>query len=55
MQNYSIFCQFRSNLAITHTIAIKWKGKYNAVVVDCQHSLGLCGDRKKKNPPKKKN
>ena len=38
-QNYDIFCQFRSKLAITHTIAIKWKEKYDAVVVDCHHSL----------------
>ena len=42
-RNYSIFCQFRSKLAITHTIAIKWKEKYDAVVVDCHHSLRLCG------------
>ena len=33
MQNYSIFCQFRSKLAITLTIIIKWKEKYDAVVV----------------------
>ena len=44
-QNYRIFCQFGSKLAITHTIAIKWKEKYHAVVVDCHHSLRLCGDR----------
>ena len=47
MQNYDIFCQFRSKLAITHTIAIKMEGKYNAVVVDCHHSLCLCGDKVK--------
>ena len=47
MQNYGIFSQFRSKLAITHTIAIKWKQKYNAVVLDCHHSLRLCGDRMK--------
>ena len=41
MQNYGIFCQFRSKFAITQTIAIKWKEKYDAVVVDCHH----CGDR----------
>ena len=35
MQNYGIFCQFRSKLAITHIIAIKLKEKYDAVVVDC--------------------
>ena len=33
-QIYAIFCQFTSKLAITHTIAIKWKEKYDAVVVD---------------------
>ena len=47
MQNYDIFCQFRSQLAITHTIIIKWKEKYDAVVVDCHHNLHLCGDRMK--------
>ena len=31
--------------AITHTITIKWKEKYNAVEVDCHHNLRLCGDR----------
>ena len=54
MQNYDIFCQFRSKLAITHTIAIKWKEKYDAVVVDCQHSFRLFGDRMKMSLPKKK-
>ena len=49
-QNYGIFCQFRSKLAIIHTIAIKWKEKYNAVVEDC-HSLHLCGDRMKMSLP----
>ena len=43
------FGQFRSKLAITHTIAITWKEKYDAVVVDCHHSLSLCGDRIKMN------
>ena len=38
-QNYCIFCQFRSKLAITHTTVFKWKEKYDAVVVDCHHSL----------------
>ena len=38
MQNYDIFCQFRSKLALSHTIAIKWKEKYDAEVVDC-HNL----------------
>ena len=35
VQNFDIFCQ----LAITHTIAIKWKEEYNAVVafVWCQN------------------
>ena len=28
-QNNDIFCKFRSKLAITHNIAIKWKDKYN--------------------------
>ena len=32
-QNYHIFCQFRSKLAITHTFAIKWKEKYNSEIV----------------------
>ena len=43
MQNYDNICQFR----ITHTIAIKWKEKYDVVVVDPQHSLGFYGDRMK--------
>ena len=50
--NYGLFCQFRSQLAITHTIAIKWKEKYDAVVVDS--SLHLCGDRMKMRLLKKK-
>ena len=50
MQNYSIFCQFRSKLAITHNIAIK-KEKYDAVAVDCHHSLHLL---MKMSLPKKK-
>ena len=33
VQNYDIFCQFRSKLAITNTIAIKRKEKYDAVEV----------------------
>ena len=37
---------------MTHTIAIKWKEKYDVVVVDCHHSLCLCGDRMKKSLPK---
>ena len=41
------FYQFKSKLATTHTITIKWKEKYDAVVVDCHHSLHLCGDRRK--------
>ena len=41
-------------LAITLTIAIKWKEKHVAVVVDCHHSLRLCGDRMKMSLPKKK-
>ena len=53
MQNYSIFCQFKSKLAFTHTMAIKWKKKYDAVVVDCHHSLRLCGDRMKMSFHKK--
>ena len=53
-QNYVVFCQFRSKLAITHTIAIKWKEKYDAVVVDCRHSFCLYGDRMKMSLPKKK-
>ena len=40
-------------LAITHTIAIKWKEKYDAVVVDCHHSLRLCGERMKMSLNKK--
>ena len=54
VQIYSIFCQFKSKLVITHTIAIKWKDKYDAVVVDCHHSLHLCRDRMKMSHPKKK-
>ena len=53
MQSYSIFCQFRSTLVLTHTIAIKRKEKYNAEVVDCHCSLRLCGDRMKMSLPKK--
>ena len=34
----------------THTIAIKWKEKYN----DCHYSLRLCGDRMKTSLPKKR-
>ena len=49
---FDIFSQFRSKLAITHTIAITWKEKYDAVVVHC--SLRLCGDRMKMCLPKKK-
>ena len=52
-QNYGIFCQFRSKLAITYTVAIKWKEKYNAEVVDCHHSLLLSGDRMKTSLSKK--
>ena len=48
MQNYGIFCQFRSKLAITHTIAIKWKEKNNAVVVDCHHRMKMSLPKKKK-------
>ena len=33
---------------MTHTIAIKWKVLYVAVVVDCHHNLHLCGDRVEK-------
>ena len=53
MQSYSIFCQIRSKLAITHINAIKWKEKYNAVVVDCHHSLLSCGERMKMSLPEK--
>ena len=34
VQNYGIFHQFGSKLAITHTIAIKWKEKQDAVVTE---------------------
>ena len=54
MQNYGVFSQLRSKLAITHTFAMKWKEKYDAVVVDCHHSLHLCGDRMKMSITKKK-
>ena len=30
-------------------MAIKKKEKYGAVVVDCYHSLHLCGDRMEKS------
>ena len=54
LSNYCIFCQFRSSkLSVTHTIAIKWKEKYNAVLVDCHNSLCLCGDSMKISLPKK--
>ena len=53
-QDYDIFCQFRSKLAITHTIAISWKEKHDAVVVDCHHSLDSYDDRMKMSLPKKK-
>ena len=53
MQDYGIFCQFSSKLAIPNTIFIKWKEKYNAVVVDCHHTLHLCGYRMKMSLPKK--
>ena len=33
-----------SKLAIIHTIATKWKEKYDALVVDCRHRLCSCGD-----------
>ena len=40
---------------ITHIIAIKWKEKYNAVVVGGDRSHhSLCGDRMKMSLPKKK-
>ena len=38
---------------ITHTIAIKWKEKYDAVVEICHHCLHLCGERMKMSLPKK--
>ena len=52
-QNYGIFCQFRSKLAITHTNTIKWKEKYDALVVNCHRILHLCGDTMKMSLPKK--
>ena len=39
-------------LCITHTIVIKWKEKYDAVVVDCNHSMRLCVDSMKMSLPK---
>ena len=48
-QNEGIFCEFRSKLAITHTIAIKKKIKYDAVV-GCHHSLCLCRDNENESP-----
>ena len=53
-ENYGIFCQFGSKLAIAHTIAIKWKEKYDAVVglVNCHHSLLLCGRLMRMSHPK---
>ena len=42
---FSVSLEAYLNLAITHTSAIKWKEKYDAVVVDCHHSLRFCGDR----------
>ena len=46
------FSLFRSKLAITHTITIKWKEKYDPVVVDCHNSLCSCGDKMKMSLPK---
>ena len=41
VQNYDVCCQFKSKLAITHiAIAIKWKEKLDAEVVDSHN--GLC-------------
>ena len=47
-QTNGIFCQFRSKLAITHTVAIKWKEKYYAVVEDCNHTCICVVTAKKK-------
>ena len=52
-KNDNIFRQFISKLAITYPIAIKCKEKYDAVVVDCHHSLPLYGDRMKMSLLKK--
>ena len=52
-QSYGIFCQFRSKLAIPNTFASKWKENYDAVVVDCHHSLRMCGDKMKMSLSKK--
>ena len=41
MQNYDIFCQLKSRLATRHTIASKWKDKYDAVVADSIFSQQL--------------
>ena len=49
-QNYGFFCQFRSKLVISYTTAFKRKEKYDAVVVDCHHSLCLCGDNENESP-----
>ena len=38
-KNYDIFCQCRSKLSIT---AMKWKEKYDAVVVDCDIVTTAC-------------
>ena len=54
MQNYGILCLFRSKLAITHTIAIEWREKYDAIAVDCHQVLYLCVGRMKMSLPKKK-
>ena len=47
MQNDSINCQIVSEFAITLTIAIRWKEKYDVVVVYYHHSLRSCGDKVK--------
>ena len=39
-----------SKLAIIHTIATKWKEKYDALVEDCHHRLCSCSDRLKMSP-----
>ena len=41
---------FSVKLTIAHTTVIKWKEKYDAVVVECHH-----GDRIKMSLPEKKN
>ena len=51
---FSVSLEANLNLAITYTIAVKWKEKYDAVVVECHHRRRFCGDRMKMSLPIRK-